>query len=77
MEWLKSAESIMNSSAFSNLAGSLLGNNKKPAAPPSVPTPVITVQNPVASEGMKSSTVMMIVGGVVALVAVLFIAIKK
>lgn len=76
MEWLQTAESIMNNPTFGNIANGLFGSKSKPAPPPAASVPVISVQNPM-SQGMSTQTMMMIGGGVLALVAVLFFAMKK
>lgn len=70
-EWLKTAESILNSSTLANL----VGNNKAPQMP-QAPAPVIKAEAPI-KQGMSGSTIALIVGGVIAVVGILVLVLKK
>lgn len=69
MDWLKEVNNILNNQTVAGLV------NKKPSAPPPVSMPVIQVDNPMM--GMDNKTMLMIGGGILAVIAVLFLAFKK
>lgn len=74
MDFSKISE-FLNSSTVQNLAGTLL---KKPAPAPSVPSPVIQVQNPISLDsGMSKTTMIMIAVGAVVGVLGLIFALRK
>lgn len=78
MDWLNQATAILNNPTVSSLASSLIPRSK-PETPPSY-NPVISVPSPMADSsggGMGTNTMLMIGGGVLAFVAILFFALKK
>lgn len=78
MDWMNQFSSLLNNPTVNSLAQSLIPKNK-PAAPPQVAAPAPSVAAPafVKASGMSTSTMAMIGGGVLALVAILFLALKK
>lgn len=75
MDWKQIASTVLNSDTFS----SLVGGKKAPTPPPAAPAPVIKVTAPAApvQQGMSGKTVALIVGGVLAAVAVIALVFKK
>ena len=70
-EWLKTADSILNSSAVSSLL-----KTKKPTPAPSVPTPIVEIKNPIDS-GNNNKMLITIGASVLAFVLVLVIVLRK
>ena len=72
VEWLNSVGNILNNPTVSNLTSGLF--NKSPSPAPSAAPVIMTAAAP--SAGMSQSTMMMIGGGVLAIVLVLVVAFK-
>lgn len=78
MEWLKTASTFINSPIGNTLATSLLPKSK-PAAPPAAPQIVYQAAAPVlpVPNGLSSKMMMMIGGGVIALVLIIALVFRK